>query len=503
MKPANNYSSIGIVLFAYTAAHVLLIVNNGMYWDDWNISNLGFKELVEYFCSACNHGGYAFSLLHGALLSMPNYQLYYHVLTFAFYLGATLFFWAILKYFGTSLSETDRLYLTLFFALFPVNNARIAIINFPAGFYYFLFFTGFYCLAVHLQRGGIFLRVSAVLCFFLSFFMLSTVVFYGAALATIAYVCYKNGGFRRIVAYTDFFLLPVVFWIVKILFFTVHTGPFAGHYEPGLKGLVKASFTGMTISVLIIGLALASILHKIGRPGREPDSNRSNLVWFLIGGFLFILAVLPYAIAGMVPTLYDWNSRLQLLVPAGASLMLYFSLKLIFNWLRFSQQVRCAGFAVFLTVFIIFNITGYLDYQGDWYKQLSLIQQMKENAIIKDNTTFLFKDETLRLNAMKRTYNFYEYSGIMKRAFGDEKRFGASNREQFEWYQSSIFCNKTHSLSEYIITSPQYIVAIRHGIDGFDRFDIIKFMVDRVTDKRRFESNIRRLVAIECTPIPG
>ena len=61
---------------------------------------------------------------------------------------------------------------------------------------------------------------------------------------------------------------------------------------------------------------------------------------------------------------------------------------------------------------------------GDWQKQLRLIQLFSGNPEIERAALIVVDDNTMYLNAMGRVYRHYEWNGLLKSAFGDERRFG-------------------------------------------------------------------------------
>lgn len=67
-----------------------------------------------------------------------------------------------------------------------------------------------------------------------------------------------------------------------------------------------------------------------------------NVVLILVGIAAFGLAVLPYLVVGKMPALGDWDSRHQILVPLGASLMLVGLVTLLHQRLRMPRAIATA-----------------------------------------------------------------------------------------------------------------------------------------------------------------
>ena len=65
-------------------------------------------------------------------------------------------------------------------------------------------------------------------------------------------------------------------------------------------------------------------------------------------------------------------------------------------------------------------------YNLDWLKQLAIRHELTELKSVRDakGSAIFFVDDATDLNAQGRAYRFYELSGFLRRAFGDETRFG-------------------------------------------------------------------------------
>ena len=163
-----------IVAGAYCLAHGLMLLNNGIYWDDWLIVHGTLESITEEYRE---YGLPFFGYYHHALnqlgqLGVPAYR----GLIFLSYLAAVLAFYAVV----TRLEGVDRktaLILTLVFALFPSNSARISIMASRFTVCYALFFIGFWLLALYLERRNPALRIASLACLFASFLTHSFLVF--------------------------------------------------------------------------------------------------------------------------------------------------------------------------------------------------------------------------------------------------------------------------------------------------------------------------------------
>jgi hypothetical protein len=160
---------------------------------------------------------------------------------------------------------------------------------------------------------------------------------------------------------------------------------------------------------------IISIISWVFIKNREVESN-SNRYYVLLGFISLILGAFPYMIVGHTPTFDDWNSRHQLLLPIGLSLLLlgvsgFLKLKLKFNLML-----------IIVPLFITLNIQSYVAYFDDWQKQKRIIEKIKyEHPEIANINLLLIDDHTS--NAKNRQLRFYEWNGIVKLANGHSKVF--------------------------------------------------------------------------------
>ena len=222
-------------------------------------------------------------------------------------------------------------------------------------------------------------------------------------------------------------------------------------------------------------------------------SVKDEISLFLFGLFAFVVAVFPYNAVGLLPSLEDWHSRHQLLVSLGASLISVYGIHLVVS----SANVRKFIYSMFIALFLIQNIHYYIDFQRDWYKQLSLIENYRASTIIKNYTTFLFDDKTQSLNANHRTYRFYEFAGQFKIAFGDEKRFGHLLQSYEGMDKISDFLNASYNVGEYVRKKPEYLITINYGTHPLDAFSIIKLWYQEIFRHDKFKNNIKNIIKLD------
>ena len=105
-------------------------------------------------------------------------------------------------------------------------------------------------------------------------------------------------------------------------------------------------------------------------------------------------------------------------MPLGCSLIL------VAVWSYLNSSI---GFiSVIVGISLGYNVVTYKDFFFDWQKQKQLISIFAKTPEIKNSRLIIIDDKTIAMNALGRSYRFYEWNGIFEAAFGDQKRFGIS-----------------------------------------------------------------------------
>jgi len=208
-------------------------------------------------------------------------------------------------------------------------------------------------------------------------------------------------------------LLPVVFVVIKYSYFIPY-GNFINYNNdsslhnlfsnPILQFLHSGYFLINIKSNIFLLLILTYTVSKI-----LPNFNNNyNLPFtkkqvFIFGVFSTILVLFPYWIVGHIPTFIDWNSRHQLLMPFGMSLI-FFS---IYYCLNFKKWFLIS----IITISISININFYFDLFKDWNKQMELVSNFENRAEEYSDKIIIIKDYTD--NALNRTFRYYEWEGLL------------------------------------------------------------------------------------------
>jgi hypothetical protein len=438
----SNYKDILLLFLVYVLAHGLMLFNNGIFWDDWVYYG---KEQSSLLGLSAQWGNAYFGYYTSFIFSPPGNLFLGRCIIFLSYFVSALFLYEVLKGI-VEIDPNSRFILVMLFEIFPLNNARIALCCSFMAIGYVLFFFGLGLTSRFMSKMSIPLRLFALIIFFISFSILNSLIAFYVLVPM--YILYKYGWqisspanlSKTFKKYLDFFLLPILFWIVKSQYL-IPFGLYEGYnaitihsllYAPFKMGfsffssfvvvLIKsAEISSRSVTILALLFIFAAAILRLKFPRIDYGY---NLKLFALGLLFFAIGVVPYLAVGKFPELHDWNSRHQLLLPLGASFILYYGLMTLAERVNLSSMNKKILLSFLMAVFLSANILGYADYQRDWYKQVSLIENIKASETIRSDTTILFEDHTTDLNANNRSYRFYEYGGMMLAAFRDESRLG-------------------------------------------------------------------------------
>src|SRR5688572_69563 len=401
------------VLCIYAVAHGWMLLNRGVYWDDWLIVGWTSAEYTQVYRE---YGLPMFGPYHDALNALGISA--YRILVFLSYLAAAMCLWAILRRI-THIDRRTAFFLLLFFVLFPSNSARISIMASRTSVCNALFFVGLWALVVYLESGKLHWRVASLACLFASFLTHSVLAFHVVVLALIGYhVRRATGSFRPLVPWfarhPDFLLLPVVFWVVKVAWWTPYAS-YRGYNQVTPEGFLQAfsfidsavreSFVAPIVNAFmlplpLIGAAVAGAVYVAYRLGAEhsaPAGKREDAGFLLFGFVVFVAGVFPYLAVGKIPAAEEWDSRHQLLTPLGASFLLVYLARLGFRYPR-----QNAVLALLAILFAADNARVWVAFQRDWYKQVAVMENLKALPEAQQGTRFIFDDRATDLDANRR-----------------------------------------------------------------------------------------------------
>ena len=459
----------------YMLSNLLMLLNtNGLYWDDWVLYSQPFK-VIETMFNQVTGKAHLYEYIHQALSHIGNGIYPYRLATVAlYYLSGLFLYWVLLSI--RFISKQLAFYITLFFLILPVNAARVALIDMPYGVFLCVFFLAFWLLSNYLKnRSNVFLRLTILALFYLSFTINSLVVFYAVVLLYLLYQnqdeCSPKASIPRqiwqmAIQYGDFVAAPLLFFFIKRTYFepyglyenynALSWDYFIHHIVLNFILSVKTAFYDPLAQSIFISLRFPLVfavisafvffllfrkgivldswgLKKSGGdvvlPPREILFEAPVIPLMRFGLLFFVLAVFPYIAVGKIPSLLRLDSRHQLLVPLGLSLCLC-SVVLVIE--RINNRVGHAVLVLLIASCIVKNTYDQATYLRDWFYQIALEEHYKENPLIKSNHTFIVQSD-LPL-AEHRSMQFYEHNGRLRKVFGSDDRFMGDNLNEIKTY---------------------------------------------------------------------
>ncbi len=504
-----------IVGLAYALAWGALLVNRGLYWDDWTLVGLSPAALVQ---GARELGMPWNGYFYAVLFSMPLPGLIGHVLVFAAYLLSTLVLHAILCRLP-GLSRMDALVAALAFALLPVNYARVALIDLQYGLCLLAFLVATWLLLCYLEDGGGWRRLGALTLYIASFFTASLLVLYVVPMVVAAYIARKSTKASLpslLVRHADFVALPVAYWVLKSALLPP-SGVYEGYnalslgelaqmpraliaipsqvlFEPLSRAVTVAGVLGVVVGVVAaIWLLRRSLVVETG-------SFVSTPALALIGVAVLGLGVFAYLAVGRIPTLWDWSSRHQLLVPLGAGLIAAAAARGV-------KRVGPAGRAVgVVAIGLVLGMSAVADartlktYQADWFKQQALIESARSLPAMQVVRHIRVIDEATAFNTLRRTYRFYEYNALFSQALGDTRRLAASAANDPSGPGIDRYVARpTYHMDQYV-PSPVDL-ELRVSTTGVpDGLETLRLVALEALGSPSFEQEVSRLIEVQATP---
>lgn len=554
---------IFLITFFYTLSYALLAINWGIYWDDWVNYNQAPNTLREL---AIQLGAFPKSALYIAELILPleNSILAFHLFIFLIYLSLSYLFYILLGFFSFIFSQTDRTLISIAFAVFPINFARVSFSTFGYGYCFLLFVSAWICLLY--WKNSHFLkwpyRIISPILFFLSYqtnslLPMMLIVFLSKLLIQlnndnlITELSFNLKNIIRITLpkavtifknYIDVWLSVFIYWYIKktyyrptqlytdyqkfdfdiLNFMKSFKQGFGEFFLDGPKYLLKSTFASpsyLLLLILISFLTFKLLSHLYDHRSQTSLTLKYKRKTILTGFTIWLFSTLPYILIGKTPTFQSWDTRLQLLQGIGGSIILYSSIQYASPFfLKAIKRISKCNLAIneisvtkymfmfVIALFITINIQNYYRLLIDNLKMEALTQNIKDSSkrIEKYNLIFVH-DNVSFLNAMNRDIQFYEYTGLFKRALKDESKLVIS-AHHLEIQNVNVM--------EGLIKYPQYNCKdfsyqnispvnfiIKPGDRNFSPVAVFRLVLEYFFSREQFYNRIKNFIKIDLSPM--
>lgn len=494
-----------IILLVYFLSQGFMLVLTGSWWDEKTWMYYSMEQIRKI---SIELGRPSVSYIIPFMLMLPEFAR--RCVIFATFLVITFEFYYILN--SIDLFKDDSpFWITLLFSTLPVNDARVMWGVYPYSFGMLLFFTAF-ILLILLQRTGysnVFLRILCITFFFASFILNSLLVFYFIPIMFVIWDLVKKHKLGRWYCLFDFFVAPFVFYILKQCIYPV-SGVYSDYNIVTINNLLHSIILNVDICKYVVerfiviwkdylaisvcvSFSVVLLAWIINREKRQVFVNRTkidiknNVIMLGVGCCVMYLSTLPYTVIGQGQSLTGVTGRGSILVGIGASIILVSLISYVSN-----IYIRGLLYIIFIVCGICHFNRQYALYQHDYYRQLDIIYEMKENEenlYAKDNLLFITYDDP-EINATR----FYTLNALGKEAFGNECRFVMfAKRKDYELLYDTeklknFVANSGYLMSEYDLYSSRCIDAIIVYNYSFIYYDTMKLKLIELFNAREFEN---------------
>lgn len=516
-----GFAPYAFITLVYTLAHGLSLLNRGMYWDDWvfwrqdmSVVALQLKAMGSTWPAAINRLFYYSQ--SGITLD--------RALAFVSLLAVALFLFDTVRRLP-GLTASASLWIAVVFSVFPVYQARIALVLVGYELCLALFAAAVWLLVRFGPR--VWVQIAAALLLLTAFQTASLLVLFYAVVPAVLLALDPpdtwtvRNLWTKLRGSVVLLGLPLLYWGVKRIWFRpsglyvdynqVGSGStgFVGDLVHGivnstvysvleaLPGAVKLGIVHPGLKPLLLAGAVAAVVVVLGLI-RWPLERTARDSWLMHAGLvLLVAAVLPYAAVGKVQMNDGWETRHQLLVPIGAAFF-------IVGWAQShmrAKRTRAVLLAVLLAglvgVSVGRHVNSYIDYQRDWFKQKAMIVLFRDTPEIRRGRYIIFNDHTQYLNQTSWDSYPYQYNGMLAEAFGDEKRVGLSYMPGGTWWTYAparplFYHQPYYKTGEYDGQGPDYVVTIRKGkLDLTSGGTVLRLMMLDWIDRPKLDRELK------------
>jgi hypothetical protein len=158
--------------------------------------------------------------------------------------------------------------------------------------------------------------------------------------------------------------------------------------------------------------------------------------------------------------------------------------------------------ALAIAASVVVNVYSYIAYERDWLKQSALVLALRDDQLARSSRFILIEDETLDLDVSDRM--FYEWTGMLEEAYGDESRYAVRRvfwGGDFGALERHVGFEPYYSTGEFAGGLPDCIVRIEQGDADLRRtWRVIWYMVLDWVDRDALYEELRETITIASRP---
>lgn len=436
-----------IVFLVYCIAHVLMLISNGVWWDDFTVWNVTSESLYTYLgpANANEVAQYTYIRLVTDLFTL-NQQVYvFHFMSFLFQGVSLLCCWLLLK--KITADKTFTTMCCLLMAVFGFDTTSMLIIctHYTVATCFFLL--GLLACVYELYNSKKYLLVLAGVAW-----LVSVLVWRSAALLmpfcimVLSFVATKSSwrtfdGWKEALKYVFVHYWPTililsVFFPIYILFLRP-SGFYAAYYSPQLKCILSspltacvsagqavvltigeslkalcdnASIIAISIFVLLIYVTYKCLSYILDEPNNESKYGTLSILAFI---YLLVSMMLPLWAYNflLVLDISQYGSRLLSLGALPLSIITVYLLNNV------SKKYRYLVFAILFVGSASYTTYSYISYAYAWNKTEIMVEYFKQNPEL-ESKNILVLDHAYEANENESFLRYYAYEGMARMAYG-------------------------------------------------------------------------------------
>lgn len=528
-KTATRRNQLTVVCVA-ALTHGWLVVNNGIYFDDWILyTQLKRGDWASVRGMADQLGGIpAYLYVWAAAAAIPPPMIGYKILSLLLITGTGLLIYSICSESGL-VSRTEALLISCLAVAYPSDHTHVLLITVPYLIYWFVFLVATLLLMRSEAAVGwrkLALRLIALVCFLFSFGLNSLLLFYfGVLLLGVLYLRRRNGltlarlFTEELPRHADLLIAPFAFWFVYRTYFPpngiygyyhqFHLGlgsivvSIRGFWQSGVVAQFHDSIEALAL-VPLVWLAALFAVQRFWRPGgTDPDPLRPRLAMLGFGVLLGALAVIPYIAVGLAPSDHGWNSRHTILLGVAVGIVLVAGARILFR--AGGGSIGLLGTAVLVTLllgFIVDSAVGYVGWEARWIKDSSVMANLAATPGA-DRYSVYWIDDRYQVGG-EPDHRYYEWSSMLGQAFGGQSRIGLdihTNSPQF-LVDGRKFFNASRNLAGLDPAGCEAGVSISQGPDAHSELGLVaRYVFYSLFDPAQRDRLVAKATTVDIQPL--
>lgn len=510
-----------ILFIIYFLINIPWLLNlEGIYWDDWVLYQQEEEDLNIYLSLL----GLQMFYYYIIPFIDSEYSMYIlKVVTFLVHYFIAVF----ITYIMASFKKIDKIiifYIALIYLLIPLTSSVniVSISSFLFGV--FIFYFAFFLLTINIKTNNIYFRILILILFYLSFHTNSVLVYYGIILVYIYVIKYSHidSSFLNKIKlfffnYFDFILIPILFFIIKSIYFIPHD-EYTGYnslnfdvlaliknlianimYSIGLLIIKIVNIEYIVILLFFMAFTIAVLKNYI----KKISFIVQNPIYILgVGIILIILSLFPYAIVGKIGYLNDWSNRFFILMPLGVSIVTVYSILIFAELIKLQKKIVIYLLLSISFLFGLHSINIKYDFLVDSIYKISIEENFRQSNIIKNNSTFIVKNELLKKFVYGKYIHFYEYTGRLKQIFGTQDKLMVNKKEDINKYK--IFKDKKHyNFYNWKESKPIYLEISENININMNLLLVGQLIYYKSIDIDKFNSLVKELIILKIDNFPN